>query len=803
MLSNYVKVSYRNLVKYKSFSLINILGLSVGLACVVFIAMFVINEMSFDRNFFNADKIYRVGVKGNINGVQIDQAVTAAPMAAAILNENPKVLFVTRIARFGDWLVRYNNNKFNEHNFLFTDSSFFDVFSIPMIMGDPKQALTKPKSMVITEQTAKRYFGNRYPIGKMLRIESDSTFYEVTGVVRVPMNIHFKFDFLGSLSTFSNLDQQGWLIHNCFTYLLIDQGYSKDELTTDLNKLVPKYVAPEIEKIVGNSMGDFSKVGNNFEYFVQPLVDIHLHSNLQVELSSNGDARYIYIFIFVGVLLLIIASINFMNLAAARASNRAKEVGLRKVLGSDTTQLISQFLLETIFLSFIALLLALVMVEIFTPEYQLLVNRHLSLNMFLQPRYIIGLIFITIITGILAGSYPAFVLSSYKPVRTLKGDLRTNKQSPLLRNVLVVTQFASSIFIILCTFAVYRQLNYMTNHDLGFAKQQVVVINRSDGLRYKIEDFKKTLLNNSEVIGVANTTHVPGKVYWNNAFFTEENPNTTHLLYQSIVSPEVAKVLDLKLYQGRFFSAIIPGDTFACVLNQTAVKSLKLQHPVGKTLYQPVGDKRIAFKIIGVVDDFNFKSLHHPIEPMVMTFMRRNIDGYVIVRIHTNNIDKTIDAIKKTWNGFTSDYPFDYFWLNEDFNRLYSSERLTASVFSNFSLLSILIACLGLYGLIAYTAVRRTREIGIRKTLGASFSTIVLMLTKDTIRLILISLLIAWPVAYFVIRQWLKGFTYHNNINYKDFIFAALIAFVIAMLTVSFQAIKAARRNPADSIRYE
>jgi putative ABC transport system permease protein len=528
-----------------------------------------------------------------------------------------------------------------------------------------------------------------------------------------------------------------------------------------------------------------------------------LHSNLQVELGNNGDAHYIYIFIFVAILLLVIASINFMNLATARAANRAKEVGLRKVLGSDSTQLICQFLLETVFLSFIALLIALVLVEIFTPEYQLLVKRQLSLNMFLHPMFIFSLIFLAILTGLFAGSYPAFVLSSYKPARTLKGDMRNSKQSPMLRSVLVVAQFAASIFIILCTFAVYRQLSYMTNHDLGFSKEQVLVINRSEGLRNKIEDFKKALQKNPEVLGVANTTHVPGKTYWNNAFFTEEDPNATYLLYQSIVSAEVAKTLNLKLHEGRFFSNSIPDDTFACVLNQTAVKSIKLKNPVGKLIYQPMDNKRIPFKIIGVLDDFNFKSLHHPIEPMIMTFMRRNIDGYVIVRVHTKKIDETLNAIKKTWNSFTPDYPFDYFWLNEDFNRLYSSERLTASVFSNFSLLSIFIACLGLYGLIAYTAVRRTREIGIRKTVGASFYAIVLMLTKDTMRLILISLLIAWPAAYFVIRQWLNGFTYHISMNYKDFLYAALIAFIIAMLTVSFQAIKAARRNPADAIRYE
>ena len=803
MLANYIKVSYRNLTKYKSFTLINILGLSVGLSGVIFIAMFVLNEMSFDRYIKNAERIYRIGVKRNINENEINQAVTAAPLAPALIRENPKVIAAVRIARFGDWLVRYNNKKFNEPHFLFADSSFFDVFSFLMIMGNPEQALSKPKSVVITEQTAKRYFGEQYPIGKLLRIESDSTYYEVTGVVRLPFNTHFQFDFLGSLSTFKGIDQQGWLMHNYFTYILVDKDYTAKDLTVDINKLIPKYVVPEIEKIMGRPVHDSAEITNHFKYFVQPLTDIHLHSNLQVELGANGDAKYIYIFIFIAILLLIIASINFMNLATARAANRAKEVGLRKVLGSDRKQLICQFLLESVFLSFIALLIALVLVEVFTPEYQVMVHRQLALNMFLKPGYILCLIILSIITGIIAGSYPSFVLASYSPVRTLKGDMRNKTQSPLLRNVLVVMQFSGSIFIILCTFTVYRQLNYMTHHNLGFAKEQVLVINRSDGLKNKIETFKKALEKYPDIRGVANSTHVPGKVYWNNAFFTDADPNTTHLLYQSIVSAELAEVLKLKMHEGRFFSSQVPGDTFACVLNQTAVKSLNLKNPIASRLYYPGGNKRIAFKVIGVMEDFNFKSLHHPIEPMVMTFMRRNIDGYIILRMNTKNIPGTLAAIKKLWGTYTPDYPFDYFWLNDDFNKQYGSEQLTATLFSNFSLLSILIACLGLYGLIAYTAAKRTREIGIRKTLGASSAMVIIMLTKDTVRLIIISLFIAWPIAYFVIRQWLKGFTYRINMNYQDFIFAALISFVIAMLTVGFQAVKAARRNPAESIRYE
>jgi putative ABC transport system permease protein len=802
MLANYVKVSYRNLIKYKSFSLINILGLSIGIGSIIFIEMYVINEMNYDRYNFDADRIYRVCVRGNITGNYINQAVTAAPMAEAILKENNKILHVTRIGRFGDWLVRYQDKKFNEKRFLFADSSFFSVFSIPLIKGDPKQALTLPYTVVITEETAKRYFGNLNPIGRLLRLETDSVYYEVTGVVKIPFNTHFQFDFLASLSTFRQINRQGWLSHSFYTYLKVEKNYTKEELTNDLNKLISKYVIPEYERITLKPSGSFFKEGNQFEYFVQPLTSIHMHSNLQFELSTNADSKYVYIYIFIGILLLIIASINFMNLSTARAANRAKEVGLRKAIGSEQGQLLSQFLIESIFLGFIALLIALVFVEVFTPAYQNLIHQKLTLVMFFHPLFIIGLIFLAILVGLLAGSYPAFILTSFKPVKTLKGDLKSSRQSPLLRNILVVTQFAASVFIILCTFVVYRQLSYMTNHDLGFSQEQVLVINRSEGLKDKIEPFKKVLVQNQNIIGVANSTHVPGKVFLVNAFFLKEKPNTPFLLNQAIVSPEIVKVLKLKLHEGRFFSASIPGDTFACVLNRTAVKVLDLKKTLGSVI-NFTNDGRVAFNVIGVVEDFNFKSLHYPIEPLIMTFMRKNIDGYVTVRINTANVDKTLDYIHKTWDSFTKDYPFDYFWLNEDFNKLYSSERLTANVFSSFSLLSILIACLGLFGLIAYTSAQRTREIGIRKTFGATFGSIVLMLTKDIVRLVIISLFISWPAAYLLTRKWLEGFTYHINVPYQDFLYSAFIAFVIALATISSQAIKAARKNPADALRHE
>jgi putative ABC transport system permease protein len=803
MLNNYIKVTYRNLLKYKFYTLINILGLSVGIACVVFIALFVTTELGYDTYNKHMDRIYRVGVKGSITGEQLNQAVTCAPMAKAIANEVPHVEKVTRIARFGDWLVRYNNVRFNETNFLFADSNFFDVFSIPMIMGDPHTALQKPNSVVLTQSAALRYFNNESPMGKMLKIEGDSTYYEVTGIVQLPVNSHFQFDFLGSLSTIQYATNQNWLTHNFYTYILFDRDINSNIVTHEINKLVPKYVFPQIEQLTGLSTADFLGSENNLAYFIQPLKKIHLYSNLQLEISKNGDIVTVYIFIFIAILLLVIAGINFMNLTTARSATRAREIALRKVMGSHHGNLVWQFLIESLFFTLIALMVALVIVEIMTPFFQQLINLDISLHSTLNLNFAFFLFIVAIAVGFLAGSYPAWVLASFDPVLTLKQQTKGALHTGKVRNLLVVLQFSASVFILICTLSMNRQIRFVLHRKLGFAKDNVLIIKRSDGLKTNIGAFKDELRKSPNILAVANSTHVPGKVFWKNAFFHQKNPNTTYLFNQSVVSEDYDKVLGLKIIQGRTFSKSNKEDTSSCVINETAAKMIGLSNPVGTKLFQPIGPDRREFTIIGVLKDFNYRSLHYPIEPMIATYMQRNLEGYILVKVSGNQLPESINFIKKTWDKYTSDYIFEYSWLNKDFENLYNSEMRTASIFSTFAILSVFIACLGLFGLIAFNVSQRTKEIGVRKSFGASFGIIIIMITKDTIRLVAFSFLLAWPLAYFILRSWMSNFAYQAGVNIIDYLIAALVVILISVVTISYQAIKAASKNPVDALRYE
>jgi putative ABC transport system permease protein len=803
MYKNYIKVARRNLLKHRSYTLLNILGLSVGLACFMFIWMYVENEMNYDKSFSNYKQIHRVCVKGKMAGSPLNQAVTAAPLARTIRNEVPGVVTATRLARFGDWLVRYQEKRFNESGVLFADSCFFDVFDLVFVEGDPQTALSKSNTVVLSEETAQRYFANENPVGKSLRIESDSTYYEVTGVVKVPVNSHFHFDFLASMSSIKGANNSLWTSHFFYTYVLLQKGYDVDDFQKSLDEIVLKYVAPQVESILGISIEEYAKAGNEYELFSQELSDIHLHSDLQVELEPNGNLLYVTIFIIVSILILIIACINFMNLATARSSSRAKEVAIRKIFGSTRNQLIVQFIVESVFLSIIAFGIALVIVELLTPYYVNLVQKSISLRTLFTTENTIFIVSVVIFSGVISGSYPAFVIASYSPIRVIKGNLKSSIKSTGIRNYLVIGQFAISILIMICTCAVFRQLMFMSDRDLGFDKENTLVIKRSDGLKKKIENFKNDIENIPGVLAVGNSTHIPGKDYWYNSFFKEKTMGNTYLLYQSLVSPEFADALGIRIKEGSFFSED-KADSLSAVINESAARHLGLENPVGAKIYVPLKDnQRQTLTVIGVMHNFNFKSLHFQVEPLIMTLMSRNLEGFIVVRLKKSDYQKVIAAIEKKWDAYTTDYPFEYFWLDDDFARLYSAEARTASIFLSFSAFSIFIACLGLFGLIAFTAGMRMKEIGIRKSLGATFSEIIVMLTSDTFKLIGIALLFAWPASYFLIHWWLRDYSYRIPMNYIDFIWVAVLAMLISFFTIFYQAAKTARVNPADAMRYE
>jgi len=804
MYKNYIKVARRNLLKHRSYTLLNILGLSVGLACFMFIWMYVVNEMSYDKSFKNSKQIYRVFVKGKMAGSLLNQAVTAAPLAQTLRKEAPGVVTATRMARFGDWLVRYKDKKYNESGVLFADSCFFDVFDFKFISGDPQTALDRPNTVVLSEATAKRYFGNENPIGKSLRIESDSTYYEVTGVVKMPVNSHFHFDFLGSLSSLKLFNNGLWTSHMFYTYALLQKGYDIMDFQQTLDGLVLKYVVPQVESVLSINIEEYLKLGNYYGLFVQPLSDIHLHSDLQVELENNGNLLYVSIFTVVAILILLIACINFMNLATARSSSRAKEVAIRKIMGSSKEQLIFQFIVESVFLSLIAFGIALVIVELLTPSYVNLIQKNISLRTMFTTGNTIFLLSVVVFSGIISGSYPAFVIASYKPIKVIKGDLKSSIKSTGLRNYLVIGQFAVSVLIMICTCAAYRQLRFMRDRDLGFDKERTLVIRRSDGLKKSLDSFKEEIQTMPGILAVGNSTHIPGKNYWYNSFFKQAQSGNTYLLYQSLVSPEYADALGIKMKEGRFFSKDIATDSLAAIINESTVEKLDLKNPIGARIYVPVNKNvRQSLTVIGVMKNFNFKSLHFKIEPLIMTMMFKNLEGYIVVRLNTKDFKGTIASIENKWEAYTSDYPFEYFWLEDDFAQLYDVETRTANIFLSFSIFSIFIACLGLFGLIAFAAGMRMKEIGIRKSMGATFSEIIYMLTYDTLKLIGIALLIAWPASYLLIRWWLVEYSYRIPMNYFDFIWIAIGATMISFITIFFQAAKAARVNPSDAMRYE
>lgn len=812
MFSNIIKVAIRNLIRQSGYTLINILGLAIGLACSILIFLYVLNEVTYDSFHEKAERIYRIGVKGQMLGNELNQAVTAAPMMEALLSDYPEVEMAVRVAPFGGWLVTYGEKRFHEtaETFKFADSTFFELFDFKLLRGDPKTVLSRPRTMVMTETAARRYFGDEDPIGKSLKVEQDTILYEVTGLMEdVPVNSHFHFDLLGSMSSIRQSRNNNWLNHQYYTYIVLPSGTDIEQFTERINELIPKYVGPMIEQFLGFSLEQFEAEGNTFGYFLQPLLDIHLHSNLQVEIEPGGNPAYVYIFSIIAVLILIIACINFMNLATARATTRAREVGIRKVVGSHRTYLISQFLTESVFLSMISLVIAVILVYLLLPYYNNMIRLDMEFDILKSYYTIPLLILLAIFVGLLAGSYPALILASFNPVTVMKGEVVPGSGKGLLRSILVILQFTVTIAILMGTFIVYRQLSYMQQKNLGFEKNNVLVIRRSDALEDKIDAFKQELKQQAGIISVGNATHIPSTTFWNNAHWLEgQDFSNILLLMTAFVSYEYGDALDLKMKEGRFFSPDMPTDSFAVVINEAAVRVLGLSDPLRTRFIEPgeTRDQDRFMPVIGIVEDFHYESMHEDIHPMIFHFMPGNWEGYIVVRLGGGNIPATIDFIKRTWEDFNQQYPFEYLWLDDEFGKLFEPERRTGQILLVFSILSIFISCLGLLGLISYSTAQRTREIGIRKTTGASINTILILLSRNTLKLLGISAVLAIPV-YFGIKQWLQNFAYHIEFTpvlyFLNLIMIAVVVLVIALLTVSYVAYSAATTNPAESLRVE
>ncbi len=810
MYRNYFKTAFRNIIKSKGFSAINIIGLAAGLASCLLIILYVTNELNYDHYNKNIDQIYRIDADLKFGGHNFILADSPDPLGAAMKKDFPQVKQYVRLRGHGGMLVKKGTQNLQEDNVILTDSTLFDVFTLPMIAGDPHTALVNPKTVVITESIAEKYFPKANAssvLGKMLTI-NDTSLYKITGIIKdVPKASHFHFDFFvsmyGQLETY---EMGQWTSNNFNTYILLDKNADAKKLSAQLDDYVMKYVAPFFKTLNINEE-DFKKQGNYLHYDLMPLSRIHLYSQKSGELEANSNIQYVTIFSLIALFILLIACVNFMNLSTARSAGRAKEVGVRKVLGSLRKNLIAQFLSESLLISFISMILALVIAALLLPYFNTLSGKSFALNDFLSPWLLPALLLLVIIVGILAGIYPAFYLSSFKPVTVLKGKLANGFKSSWLRSGLVVFQFAISIFLIIGTLVIYTQLNFIRNKDIGYNRSHVLIIKNTDALGKNANVFKDEALKLSGVENATITGYLPTANYRSDSpLFPEPTMDTKNAVSTQMwhVDENYIPTLDMKLVQGRNFSKDFPTDTSAIIINEAFAKLIGFRDALNKPLYYmnnfPSNDYT-KYNVIGVVKNFNFNSLHDEVTPLVLFLSQEN--GSIALRVNTAHLDQLIASLGKLYKNIAPSQPFAYSFMDADYNETYISEQKMGGLSITFSILAIFIACLGLFGLITYAAEQRTKEIGIRKVLGASVANVTTMLSKDFLRLVLIASLISFPISWWAMNYWLHGFAYRIEISWWIFLVAGCTAIFIALVTICFKAIRAAMANPVKSLRSE
>ncbi len=797
MLRNYLKIAIRNITTQKTYSFINIAGLAFGMACFILILLYVRYELSYESHHIKADSVYRVNViQQHPNGEYKTQS-SMVPLGPALKNEIPAIIDYARFENAGKSLVTYKDKKFYEKNMVFTDQGLFNLFTIPVIAGKMESALTNKFSVVITQSMAKKYFGNQSPIGKTLEIDDELSLLVTAVIEDFPKNTHINPDFMISFNTLKDLTDDSfmtnWVTVRLQTYLLLQDNQSIHELEQTLNHVMNSHSSTEVER--GLELEQFSR--------------IHLYS----EVTSWSDIRKIYLFVAIGILILIIASINFMNLSTARSTKRSKEVGLRKVVGANHGQLIKQFLGESIVTSIIALILAIVIVINIVPLFRNITEQDLIFPALTDWNFYGLLLVITLIVGFLSGSYPALYLSAFSPINVLRGKKSLSGKNTNIRKFLVVAQFSIAIGLIITTLSINHQIDYLQNKSLGFQKDQIVILPvMGDNFRKDTEPFKQELLKNANISAVCGSLLLPSRIgMFNNVTWEGAAENESIALIQNKVDYDFLDLYEIPIAEGRNFSREHSLDILdysrenvigAVILNKEAVKKFGWKDPINKKVIQTYGTQRWSLNVIGVIEDFHFSSLHNKIRPLSL-FLRPADPWKFSVKINTANIPNTIDYIRKTWTKFNPNFPFEYYFLDETFNQTYKSEEKLQTLFSYFSLLSVIISCLGLFGLAAFAAEQKTKEIGVRKVLGASVSNILMLLSKEFTKWIIVANIIAWPAAWYYLNSWLKEFAYSAEIAWPIFFIAGGTAIIIALLTISIQTLKAALSNPIKSLRYE
>lgn len=803
MVKNFFKVALRNMLKQKFFSFLNILGLSLGIASSLFVVIYLVDELSYDRFHSDIERIYRINLRGSLNGQEIKTSASSPPIAPAMVREIPEIEAFLRLQPRRDVAVKNETESYLESDGVFmADSNFFDFFDFELLEGDPASVLNEPNTIVITDEMAKKYFGNEPAVGKQLQLFNDATNYEVTGVAKpAPSNSHIHYDILITTVGVDRFESDSWFNNGYKSYVKAVQPLDIAETNSKLRDLTIKYAGPQLEQFMGATFEQFESAGNAYGYSVFPLADLHLESVNDDEIEAGGDIKYIYLFGVIGIFIILIACINFMNLSTAKSAGRAKEVGLRKTLGSERSQLTIQFLFESLFFATISGILAVILVYLLLPSFNSFAGKELPTELLFSPEMISTALGITLIVGLLAGSYPAFYLTSFSPSEVLKGQVRAGAKSGKLRGALVVAQFTISIVLIICTTIVYQQLQFTQDKKLGFSKDHSLVVLNTNRLQNDRQVFKKKLSQQSSIIGTSYTNNVfPGVN--NTTVFRQVGSDVDHIVGNYYGDHDHVSTLDYELVDGRGFSRDFATDTLAALVNEATVAEMGWENPIGEKLTFLGNDEPRVLTVIGVLKDFHFESLHLDIRPLVIQLTENA--NRLIVRFNEDIEPKeAVELVKADWESLASGEIFQYQFLDDNFDALYRSEQKLGEIFYLFTGIAIFIACLGLLGLSAFVAEQRTKEIGIRKALGANVLSISTLLSKEFARYVIIAIFLAILPAYYIMNDWLSGFAYRVGISPWIFIASGFLALVIALLTVSFQAIKAARIDPVDSLKYE
>lgn len=814
MFTNYLKIAWRNILKNKGYTAINMLGLAIGLAACLLISLYVYDELSFDRFNVNADRIYRINDEIKFGDNHIDLALVGSIVGETALKDFPAIKSCTRLQWYGSLLINKENQTIREGDVAWAESSLFDVFTFPLLSGDARTALSSPNSIVINESIARKYFNSVDVVGRTLTIldnKRGEVKRTITAVVKdLPANGHFQFKIFIPIIENEDAKSKSWAGgQNWSTYLLLNPGTDITALVSNLNKMQNDHLGPELKSVLNKTLEEFNRGGDYFRISLTKLTDIHLYSNRIGELYGSGNIQYVFIFSAIAIFILIIACINFMNLATARSAKRAREVGVRKVMGSLRFDLIYQFLMEAFLTSMISMILAYGITKLALPFFNELAGKNISAHVLFSPNVLIAMLVLAFIVGVSSGLYPAFYLSAFQPVAVLKGTMGTGFKKSIFRNALVVFQFTASVVLMTGTLIVYKQLDYLRKRDAGYSRDQMLIINNTGSMGQNIESFKNELLQISGVINGTISGFLPvNYARSNDSFFptTDLDPKAAISMQNWNVDENYIPTMDMKILNGRNFDKSMKTDSTAIIINEAAAKFLGIKDIQlnKKPLYRfidPEAKKVVEYHIIGIVKDFNYSSFREAVKPLALMYSRDA--GNITLKIKGSDAQTILTQIKAKWLALSPGLPFEYSFMDDEFNKLFTSEQKVGQLFAVFASLAIFIACLGLFGLATFIAEQRTKEVGVRKVLGATVTGMTTLLSKDFVKLVALAIFIAMPIAYYIMNKWLQGFAFRIEMQWWIFALSGLIAVVIAVMTVSYQAIKAATANPIKSLRTE